>query len=71
MERELRLCLCPHVLGEEGEKPRESEIWSVGVQEAKLENFLVVGFLELPGKTALNGRLSAIRYLLLSLLRPL
>lgn len=44
MERELRLCLCPHVLGEEGERPRDGEIWSVGVQETKLENFLVVGF---------------------------
>lgn len=60
------LSTCP---GSEGERPGHSEIWRVGVQETKLENFLVVGFLGLPGKTALSGRPSAIRFL--SVLGPL
>lgn len=73
MEKELRLFLCPHVLGEEGERPGDREIWSVRVQETRLMNFLVEGFLELPGKVALNGIRcpSANRYLLLSVLGPL
>lgn len=57
MEKALGLSLCSQVqVHMSWGRPGDSEIWNVGVQKMKPDDFLGVGSLELTGETTLSER---------------